>query len=85
MIRSSDESEELSWTASTCGINSCGLKKWATIMTASGETERTSAEPRFSKFGFLAPGALAVGGTLSLVWAYTLGLYAYEFVCWLFA
>lgn len=33
----------------------------------------------------MGPAALAIGGTLSIVWAFALGLGTYDVVCWLFA
>lgn len=61
-----------------------------TIMSAIGEIQPAEIQPsaaddRSGQFSLLAPAALTIGGTLSLAWACTLGLYAYDLVCWLFA
>ena len=54
-------------------------------MSANGEIQPLESEKRSNSFDFLAPAALAVGGTLSLVWACALGLCTYDLVRWLFA
>jgi hypothetical protein len=59
--------------------------KGATIMSAIGEIQPAVADERFDQVSFIAPAALALGGTLSLAWACALGLFTYDLVCWLFA
>lgn len=59
-------------------------------MSAIGDTQPAEVQPavadeRSDQLSFLAPAALAIGGTLSLVWACVLGLCTYDFACWLFA
>ena len=54
-------------------------------MSANGENHPLVSEQRSNSFDFLAPAALAIGGTLSIVWACALGLCTYDLVRWLFA
>lgn len=54
-------------------------------MSSIGENLPAVADRRSEKFSLIGPAALAIGGTLSVVWACALGLGTYEFVCWLFA
>jgi hypothetical protein len=64
--------------------------KRAAIMSAIGEIRPAEIQPAVADEGsgqvsFLAPAALAVGGTLSLAWSCALALCTYDLVCWLFA
>lgn len=64
--------------------------KRAAIMSAIGEIHPAEIQPAVADEGsgqvsFLAPAALAVGGTLSLAWSCALALCTYDLVCWLFA
>lgn len=54
-------------------------------MNAITETQPIEPERRSGKASVIGPAALALGGALSLVWAYALGLAAYDIVCWFFA
>lgn len=64
--------------------------KRAATMSAVGEIHLAEIQPAVPDEGsgqvsFLAPAALAVGGTLSLAWGCALALCTYNLVCWLFA
>ena len=54
-------------------------------MRSISEIQPAVADGRFEKLTFIGPAALAIGGTLALVWACALGLCTYDLVCWLFA
>ncbi len=63
--------------------------KGAAIMSPIGEIHPAEIQPAVAEGGsgqvsFLAPAALAIGGTLSLAWSCALALCTYDLVCWLF-
>ena len=59
--------------------------KRTAIINSTRKTRPAIADGRSDKLSFMGPAALAIGGTLSLVWASALGLCGYNLVCWLLA
>ena len=57
--------------------------KRTAIMNSTRKTRPAIADGRSDKLGFIGPAALAIGGTLSLIWASALGLCSYNLVFWL--
>ena len=72
-------------TALEKGSLAGGSPNGAAIMSSITDIQPAVADGRSDMYSLIGPATLAIGGSLSLVWACALGLCTYDLVCWLFA